>query len=669
MSYFITTHPQGNVNTTILWHQPPPQLMVTPHQYPPHVPQVPNNFYHHQPHYDSSMANQRYPPPVPYPPVDPQPPPAPFHPVVPPLRPASLPPRSTAFLEMANHTSSVAYDQDELLALESAQLEYAMTLSLHDKLQKGCPSIHRSRSADNLQGERADSESCRQRSHSPIGFPLTGSNPHSVVSTVQPPREFTDSVDGMPRLFLVAPLLDDPFVEGTSKPFRILVPCQAPSYTTGAEDAIHMTEHDGYTVKNPRDFVHNNRHIISLLDTIQTYLLQGASIAMQTHGYPRIPGDLIDQYMSSLRTTAHNRIHLNGAGIGPRNFYSRHVVVDNHQRAAMTTLLRAATVSDSTCGLTGNLKGIISQKTGRTLWVCYECYDKILASKPIIPNAEFNVTLTCSASLIIFTKTLSSSRDTKKVIIQIDPAYFEAPKRTAGAQFNAICDQFNGLGETLSKMRLTFFEFKGNSTDGTMYAGLKDVLKCSTLQRLVIRGVPLFLQSGDISNSCRLLTQLVLDDVLIDTAVAANNLQKILWSNTGLSRLCISHACFTIPALAILISNRDERVRKRFERLSQLKISYNDIDAETAKTFVMMAISKGSNLKRLDISGNRRIGDEGCCEILALLRSMNHHLQEFKVEDTGVVSTTASYIVGLPSRSPMTSVTSLETSHFSERIV
>ncbi|KAF8941401.1 hypothetical protein BGZ58_009484 [Dissophora ornata] len=496
--------------------------MVTPHQYPPHVPQVPNNFYHHQPHYDSSMANQRYPPPVPYPPVDPQPPPAPFHPVVPPLRPASLPPRSTAFLEMANHTSSVAYDQDELLALESAQLEYAMTLSLHDKLQKGCPSIHRSRSADNLQGERADSESCRQRSHSPIGFPLTGSNPHSVVSTVQPPREFTDSVDGMPRLFLVAPLLDDPLVEGTSKPFRILVPCQAPSYTTGAEDAIHMTEHDGYTVKNPRDFVHNNRHIISLLDTIQTYLLQGASIAMQTHGYPRIPGDLIDQYMSSLRTTAHNRIHLNGAGIGPRNFYSRHVVVDNHQRAAMTTLLRAATVSDSTCGLTGNLKGIISQKTGRTLW------------------------------------TLSSSRDTKKVIIQIDPAYFEAPKRTAGAQFNAICDQFNGLGETLSKMRLTFFEFKGNSTDGTM----------------------------------------------------------------------------------------DERVRKRFERLSQLKISYNDIDAETAKTFVMMAISKGSNLKRLDISGNRRIGDEGCCEILALLRSMNHHLQEFKVEDTGVVSTTASYIVG-----------------------
>ena len=217
-----------------------------------------------------------------------------------------------------------------------------------------------------------------------------------------------------------------------------------------------------------------------------------------------------------------------------------------------SSLLYAARAPDSTRGLTGNLKGIIIQRTGRTIWVCHECYDTMLMGKPITTrqitslddysllttkNTEFNVTLTCSASLIIFTKTLFRSRDTKKVIIRIDPAYFETLERTHGAQFNAISNQFNDLGEALSKMSLSSFELYGNITNGKMYAGLKDDLKCRTLQRLVICGAPLFLQSRDISNNYRRLTQLVLDDVRIDTTAAANNLQKLLSCNTVLSSL------------------------------------------------------------------------------------------------------------------------------------
>ncbi|KAF9354838.1 hypothetical protein BGX34_010782 [Mortierella sp. NVP85] len=458
-------------------------------------------------------------------------------------------------------------------------------------------------------------------------------------------RPFDESGDTMPQLFLIAPPLENPFIEGANKPFRILIPCQAPSTLQGGnKDSIHLTHHEGFTIQNPRDLVNKCRGLLSYLDAISTYLFMGAAAAGSAHGFPIHPGDILHDPIRRLHQMAHNRDHLNRVGIEAFQFYSKQSVVDNHQIDAMKALFRSAGLMDSEFGVRPIHFG------GPTKWVCEECYQVLSDSRPIVADhlmsmdeyidltrrsTEANVVLRCSASVITFTKTVQKSPRLRKVTLHIKSGYFQTSDRQAGTQYNAIKYQFDELGKVLHGRSLQSVDIQGDRGSGSVFVGLQRVFKCSDLKTLHIKGMPHFLRDVDLRNCTRKLEELKLDGVHIDSQDTATHLAKLLQENSGLKVLSLSRTRLTAPALSALASSRNGYVEKRFAKLTQLNLSDNDFDAATARTLVAMAL-KGDRLSRLDLSNCSRIGAAGCRQILELLRFRGRRLDSVVMEGTGI---------------------------------
>jgi hypothetical protein len=124
----------------------------------------------------------------------------------------------------------------------------------------------------------------------------------------------------------------------------------------------------------------------------------------------------------------------------------------------------------------------------------------------------------------------------------------------------------------------------------------------------------------------------------VDTYEAANNLRQLMESNASLENLKLTRANPSENAFKTLVS--DKWVQKRFKQLSQLTISYNNLNAGWAMALAFMAL-KGSRLEELDLSNNCRIGDEGCVDILRLLELKGQRLNVINMEDTGISPVTA----------------------------
>lgn len=474
-------------------------------------------------------------------------------------------------------------------------------------------------------------------------------------------RNFTDSKDDTPRLFLIAPMLEDPLIKGPYKPIRILLPCQAPSAKDGVEDSVHMTSHNGYVIKNPNDFLHNNRDAINMIGTLTSFFFKAAAVVGKLPGVPDVGGDVAagaaTAIAGSIRTNSENRTHLNAAGLDTGSLYEMHLATENHQREALKILLRAAAASDPTQSMTGELNGIV-MNNGRTIWVCKECYDQMLKGEPIKTDyhvslrdyesltkrgTDIAVLLRSSASLIIFTNALKTSSPIQRLTIRIKSDYFEAPERSHRAAQNSIQSLFNELSQAILRHRLSHLEIHGNSSTGLIYTGFQSILKCSSLEQLTILGVPRFLQGYDLPRDCRMLNKLVLDGVLIDTAEAANNLRAVMLANPGLVNLRVSRAGFTPLSLTTLFYtdktkdsvNAPAPVPKYLKKMTHVNLSDNNMDVITAMTFARMAF-KSPSLVHLDLSSNSRIGDSGCRAILTLMKEKNRKITEFKTERTGI---------------------------------
>ncbi|KAF9347436.1 hypothetical protein BGX26_001069 [Mortierella sp. AD094] len=454
-------------------------------------------------------------------------------------------------------------------------------------------------------------------------------------------KRFTKAHEDIPRVFVIAPPLEDPFIKGTYKPFRILVPCEAPGATYGPKDAVHITAHGGYTIKNPRDFLHDHQGVIDNLCTVATYLYSGASIAGRQYGIQGLPDDLVGAAANSLQRTIRNRSHINRIGIDdPSTYYSIQHAVDNHQREAMRALLRAATASSMGASITGDLKGIVFEG-GRTMWVCDECYDKMLQDERIAPEqhtllSEYavltkrdptvNAVLRNYASVKILTDTLNNSSKTQVINIRIFPDYFEEPGRRQGARFYSILNQFNDLGNAIKdRKNLIHLEIQGNSQIGDVYTGLQNILRCPKLQRLVIQGLPRFFQGPTISCESRSITHISLDGAFINNDSSAINLRALVESNKPLESLHILRAELTKNSINVIVSTRSDSFQKRMEKITLLDLSHNNLDAEDVKKFLSMTV-KSNHLKTLILLGNPRIGDAGCRDILSMLSAKNRIL-------------------------------------------
>jgi hypothetical protein len=456
-------------------------------------------------------------------------------------------------------------------------------------------------------------------------------------------------------------MMEDSVIKGPYKPIRILLPCQAPSAKDGNEDSVHMTSHNGYVIKNPNDFLYNNRDAINTIGTLTAFFFRAAAIAGKVPGLPGAAGDVAAgtamSIAGSIQTNSENRTHLNAAGLDTDSLYEMHLATENHQREALKILLRAAAASDPTQSMTGELNGIVLNN-GRTIWVCKECYDHMLQDQPIKTDhhvslkdyealtkrgTDISVLLRSAASLIIFTNALRTSPPIQKVTIRIKPDYFEAQERSHRAAQNSIQSLFSDLALALLKHRLTHLEIHGNSTMGIVYSSFQCILKCSTLEQLAILGVPRFLQGYDLPKDCRMLNKLVLDGVLIDTEEAANNFRALVLANPALVHLRLSHAGFTPASLNTLFyrekskdkANAPPPVPDYLKKMTYVSLSDNNMDVIAATTFARMAF-KSVNLTHLDLSSNPRIGDSGCRAILTLMKEKNRRITEFKTERTGI---------------------------------
>ncbi|KAG0220783.1 hypothetical protein BGX31_010535 [Mortierella sp. GBA43] len=373
----------------------------------------------------------------------------------------------------------------------------------------------------------------------------------SSSTSVTKPR-YAESTDTVPRGFLAVPSLKDRTHWTYRQDGRLLVPCQGPS-VRGEQDAFHLTEHGGYTFKLPKDFEYNNKRTINRIEKTTKQAIGVAKIAGGIAGHDVSgPADLATSALTSVQQTVDNKTRLGRAGIDPDHLFSIQFVEDNHQRRGMEELLRSIAGRKGLHNITGDLKGIVL-KDGRTVWVCDECHDCLQRGVPIkeTENLTLNqykllvkrepwveVTLHNPASVIVFTDAFKKPSNTEKMIIHIDPTYFEACERTRGARSSSLEHLFNELGEALQGQKvLKRLEIHCNSTTrGKVYAGLQAVLQCPSLEALHVSRIACFLDGKDIPIKSRNMQELRLQGVHVDTDQAMKNLERLVKLNPGLKK-------------------------------------------------------------------------------------------------------------------------------------
>jgi hypothetical protein len=234
---------------------------------------------------------------------------------------------------------------------------------------------------------------------------------------------------------------------------------------------------------------------------------------------PSHPSNIAASALTSFPLMLDNKDRLNRAGINYKDTASPQVISDICQKEAMEELFASAGPLEEQHDVVVN---------GRTVSVCNHCYRLLQSGAPvdlrdrltlsqytalIKREPEVEVTLHNSMSVKVFTNTFRTPSDTHKIIIRIEPAYFEA--LPMGAPRKSIGDMFNKLARVLkSQKKLTHLEIHGNSTDDEMFAGLRAVLQSKSLETLHVSGIPRFLEDENIKVRSRRLRNLAIDGLV-----------------------------------------------------------------------------------------------------------------------------------------------------------
>ncbi|KAG0221246.1 hypothetical protein BGX31_010058 [Mortierella sp. GBA43] len=273
---------------------------------------------------------------------------------------------------------------------------------------------------------------------------------------------------------------------------------------------------------------------------------------------------------------------------------------DGHQMRVMEELLRSAAESRGQPNITGDLQAFVLDN-GRRIWVCKRCHDSLQRGDPVEESCylslsqyvslatrevEVEVTLCNAESVIFLTENLPKSTKTGKLVLFIEAAFFEDPERVTGTRYNSIAKLFKALGNVLKRQkRLVHLEIHGNSTNGRVYSGLDAAFKSQSLRILRISDIPCLVQEKNIPMKCRKLRELSLKGMRFDTEQSANNFWEL-----------VRAADF----VGLILANSKPRLRY------------------------------------LNLSGNPRIGDNGCLIVIGMLWTRNHWLEGIKLEGTGI---------------------------------
>ncbi|KAG0220742.1 hypothetical protein BGX31_010633 [Mortierella sp. GBA43] len=430
---------------------------------------------------------------------------------------------------------------------------------------------------------------------------------------------------------------------------RIVALCQGPSVTSRVNSSSHITNHGGYTIKCPFDLEHRYRERVKVLTKALEYFIRALEMIGGLFGHvPGRSGNIAISALSSIYGTVDNRALLNAAGIDPDQMFEIQVFTDWNQREAIEELLQRSVASDGRLGITGDLRSIAIG--GRTIWACSECYDCIWNGRlpdetsyltlpqyiPLISiQSEAEVTLYNALSVTALIESLSRNSKTKKLIIRIEPAYFEAPERESGAPYNAIANLFINLGQAMQRLkRLAHLELHGNSANSTVYDGLNAVFRHRSLETLCVSGISCILQRKDIKMKCRKLRKLSLSRVPFTRKEPAKNLWELIGKCPDLAWFKLTQVQFSATTLSM---DKPKATLTQFTRLETLGLSNNDLGGPEATALVRMALANNSpKLKWLDLSGNARIGNRDCEAVIGLLWRKKCWLDALRMEGTGI---------------------------------
>ncbi|KAI8355245.1 hypothetical protein B0O80DRAFT_425762 [Mortierella sp. GBAus27b] len=397
------------------------------------------------------------------------------------------------------------------------------------------------------------------------------------LTTTATSAQLNDLTAAIPQKLAVVPDLGDQSGPNWHPKLRLLTLCEALSIINQSDEFLHVVDSEGYTIKCPRTFEHRHRSRLKFGTTVLKYLVAAiefaASFAINVSSRP---GDLAMSALSSTCTIAGNKELLDTAGITPDSLFSVQHIPDPHQERATTKLLQGADRHGKD-NITGNLERIVHE--GRSLWVCRRCFDD-LQNRQVIDETR--------------------------------------------------------LGQVLRQQKnLTHLEIHANSTEeGQVYIGLRAVLESRTLKSLRVSGIPCFFQSADIPIKCRRLEELSLQGVYLNEKQSARNLWRLVEVNPGLVKLKMAGAKLTASVLSIdMIKAAVTQLRK----IESLDLSSNDLGEQEVTRFVRTALGNDRpRLRRLYLSGNTKLGDEGCRRVIGLLVGKECWLEKLEVKNTGV---------------------------------
>ncbi|KAK3806681.1 MAG: hypothetical protein J3Q66DRAFT_115786 [Benniella sp.] len=318
---------------------------------------------------------------------------------------------------------------------------------------------------------------------------------------------------------------------GLSREIRLHRLCPSPSIIHESQEHYHLTTKPGCLVKYPRDTLSRYRGTIKYITGALSYIVRGAGAAASTMAnIPSHPANMAASALTSFPLTLDNKDRLNRAGIDYEDMASPQVISDICQKEVMEELFASTGPLEEQHDVVVN---------GRTISVCNHCYRLLQSGAPIDlrdhltlsqysalikREPEVEVTLHNSMSVKVFTNNLKTLSGTHKIIIRIDPAYFEA--LPMGAPRKSIGDMFNKLARVLkSQRKLTHLEIHGDSTDDEMFAGLRTVLQSRSLETLHVYGIPRFLEDENIKVRGGRLGDLTVDG-LVHTRQVSKSRQR-----------------------------------------------------------------------------------------------------------------------------------------------
>ncbi|KAF9580493.1 hypothetical protein BGW38_002851 [Lunasporangiospora selenospora] len=314
-----------------------------------------------------------------------------------------------------------------------------------------------------------------------------------------------------------------------------------------------------------------------------------------------------------------------------------------------------------------------------TIWICNDCI-KCMESKTqpqghqisyddfvqlTSTQGEAKVRLINPNSVVIFTETLKSKNKLTSVVVDIYPQYFEhwvnAPTHSKDPSVHCVTDEerpslmdsfkniFGSLAQAMADAPLTQIELRfhktGNSTEqsDSIFINLNKIFKSSKLEKVIINGLPRFLQ-GDLTINSKNIKTLALTEVDVSWPESRTNLRKLLEANKFLKNLTLSKVGLNDDVWRDMQLNPpNDMLKSRFLPLSHLNLSRNNLGPKAIEaiqgfyktsTFGSRSMGSNSQLVYLNLSENRLIG-ESCDN--ALMNLWNpFKLQKIYMTNTGL---------------------------------